>query len=75
MIAGDVCTIVAVSRLRPSCMAVHGRRACGRGVVAAVGVRPLDAITAVLVVALGVAPVVAVVPWFLCRRHVVTTRR
>lgn len=67
--------IVAVSRLRPSCMAVHGRRACGRGAVAVVAVRPLDAITAVLVVALGVAPVVAVVPWFLCRRHVVATRR
>lgn len=43
--------------------------------VAAVAVRPLDAITAVLVVALGVAPAVAVVPWFLCRRHVVATRR
>ena len=74
---------MAVSRLRPSCMAVHGRRACGRArrgrdhgrAVSAVGVRPLDAITAVLVVALGVAPVVAVVPWFLCRRHVVATRR
>ena len=67
--------IVAVSRLRPSCMAVHGRRACGRGAVSVVAVRPLDAITAVLVVALGVAPVVAVVPWSLCRRHVVATRR
>lgn len=43
--------------------------------VSAVAVRPLDAITAVLVVALGVAPVVSVVSWFLCRRRVVATRR
>ena len=38
-----VCMIVAVPCLWPSCMAVHGRRACGRGVVAvitaALGVR------------------------------------
>lgn len=35
-----VCMIVAVPCLWPSCMAVHGRRACGRGVVAVITAVP-----------------------------------
>ena len=51
-----VCMIVAVPCLWPSCMAVHGRRACGRDhgrAVSAVAVRHVVAV-AVITAALGV---------------------
>lgn len=49
-----VCMIVAVPCLWPSCMAVHGRRACDHGrAVSAVAVRHVVAV-AVITAALGV---------------------